>query len=87
MLTAHTQPNKLEKKDFIFNTLCQIKGSKWIKLPLRTYLDLLYKMVIAVKCVYNKPVFDFLNMIKLIENVNRIPVIVQLTFWIWDLTF
>ena len=43
-------------------------------------VDLLYKMVIAVKCVYNKPVFDFLNMIKLIENVNRIPVIVQLTF-------
>ena len=28
MLTTHTQPNKLEKKDFIFNTLCQIKGSK-----------------------------------------------------------
>ena len=46
----------------------------------RQEVDLLYKMVIAVKCVYNKPVFDFLNMIKLIENVNRIPVIVQLTF-------
>ena len=29
-------------------------------------VDLIYKMVIAVKCVYNKPVFDFLNMIKLI---------------------
>ena len=43
-------------------------------------VDLIYKMVIAVKCVYNKPVFDFPNMIKLIENVNRIPVIVQLTF-------
>ena len=44
----------------------EVKEIKWV--------DLLYKMVIAVKCVYNKPVFDFLNMIKLIENLYYISV-------------
>ena len=29
--TEQLQPNKLGEKDFIFNTECQIKGSKWIK--------------------------------------------------------
>ena len=37
-------------------------------------------MVIAVKCEYNKPVIYILNMIRLIENVNRTPVIVILLF-------
>ena len=43
-------------------------------------VDLLYKMVIAVKCEHIKPVIHISNMIKLIENVNKIPVIVQFTF-------
>ena len=43
-------------------------------------VDLLYKMFIVVKCVYNKPVISHFKYERLIENVIRIPVIVHFTF-------
>ena len=43
-------------------------------------VDLLYKMFIVVKCVYNKPVISHFKYDRLIENVIRILVIVHFTF-------